>query len=251
MKFQTTKNKSELLVEFILPKRIPVQGVWPLGFRMSNALVGALNIGTKGFFWWYLPEYVSRYYEKLSDLESGTDLTLERTPPLRVNWGNLALSENNLLHVAAVYSYLISTGKDQSQEFQHYMRGLACLSKNDIFFQVEFSAFEQFFRSFQAQLQGAGKWDGVSPFKPAALIAMQGVVHPSALESQIEMAEQLLNTRQPPKDIGLGQAIEMKICCDACFDSLVRQRFEQLERGSPIVSVEASTPPADAGAKSA
>lgn len=135
IQLHSAKKPDELLVDFTLIKNVPVQGVWHLGFRMSRAFVGALNVATLGFFWWYLPEYTSSFYDKLLDLESKSEVRLERNPPLRVNWDKKrVLTEGELTMAGAVYAYLISNGRDQLPEFENYMRGVSLLGKNDLFF---------------------------------------------------------------------------------------------------------------------
>src|SRR5216683_3906754 len=77
-------KKNQLIIELILGDHIPVQALWQFGWEATRRLVLALNIGTMGFWWWRLPEQISRYYEKLEDLDRPqVDLRLERTPSLK------------------------------------------------------------------------------------------------------------------------------------------------------------------------
>jgi hypothetical protein len=64
IKLFPTKNKKEFLVQFTLPKRMQVQEVWAGGLQVSWVFLVAINVGTFGYFWWYLPTFVSRYYEE-------------------------------------------------------------------------------------------------------------------------------------------------------------------------------------------
>src|SRR5207249_2430477 len=70
--FPTKTDRKELLVQFVLPKKILIQGLWAAGMQMSWTFTIALNIGSLGYFWWYTPTFVSKYYEELFDLESNT-----------------------------------------------------------------------------------------------------------------------------------------------------------------------------------
>jgi len=52
---------------------------------LARQFVVALNLGTMGFWWWRLPEQISRYYESLEDLEKHAKLSVERGPSLKVD----------------------------------------------------------------------------------------------------------------------------------------------------------------------
>jgi hypothetical protein len=42
--------------------------------------VTAMNIGTTGLFWSYLPEYISTFFEKIRNLERDADIEIRRNP---------------------------------------------------------------------------------------------------------------------------------------------------------------------------
>jgi hypothetical protein len=65
----TTKN--ELIFELILKDNVPIEGLWYFGWVLARHFVVALNIGTMGFWWWRMPEQISRYYESIEDIEKG------------------------------------------------------------------------------------------------------------------------------------------------------------------------------------
>jgi hypothetical protein len=59
-----------------------------------------------GFWWWRMPEQISRYYEALQDLETGKELVIERNPILKIDWGKgRVLTERDLLQAV----YYVST----------------------------------------------------------------------------------------------------------------------------------------------
>jgi hypothetical protein len=65
----------------------------------------ALNIATMGFWWWQMPEQISRYYESIHDLETGGQLKLERSPSPKIDWGkNRVLTAQDLARTAAVFA---------------------------------------------------------------------------------------------------------------------------------------------------
>src|ERR1039458_9376815 len=107
IKLFTTNDKSELLVKFIAPKSLQCQMVWQMGMQSSMLLVNAVNIGTAGFFWWYLPTFISKFAESVFDLEQKTEVLLERSPQLKISWGHLALSREDLKQVRIVLMHMI------------------------------------------------------------------------------------------------------------------------------------------------
>jgi len=50
IKLRTSDNKNELLLEFVMQKRIPVQALWNAGWYSASTFVCAVNIATRGFF---------------------------------------------------------------------------------------------------------------------------------------------------------------------------------------------------------
>jgi hypothetical protein len=48
-------GKKDLRVEITFPKRIPLQHLWEATLSEVMAFVSALNIGSRGLFWWYTP----------------------------------------------------------------------------------------------------------------------------------------------------------------------------------------------------
>ena len=58
-------NRRQLIAEITIPKRVSIHALWWAGYRVANLLLVALNIGSLGFFWWRMPESVSRSYEEV------------------------------------------------------------------------------------------------------------------------------------------------------------------------------------------
>jgi hypothetical protein len=74
-------------IEFILRDNVPVEALWFFGWGLARHFVVALNIGTMGFWWWRMPEQISRYYESIEDLETHRPIAVERRPSLKIDWG--------------------------------------------------------------------------------------------------------------------------------------------------------------------
>jgi hypothetical protein len=108
---------SELFVEFFLTKAVPIQSIWHFGWRQARRFVTALNMGSIGFFWWYIPIQTSRFYEKLTDIEINTDCAVERTPILEIGWPQNVLSESELKNTALCFYMLHHSAENESTHF--------------------------------------------------------------------------------------------------------------------------------------
>ena len=132
-------KKNQIIAEFILPKNITVQTLWWAGWGIVRRFVVALNIGTFGCFWWYVPEQISRFYEKIIDLENeGTEVRIERNPILKLDWQHSALSETDLRNTALCFGMLPSENESElGKGMGAYITALAFMNKSDIHFQFE------------------------------------------------------------------------------------------------------------------
>jgi AbiV family abortive infection protein len=163
IKLLPIKNKNrELLVQFTLPKLFKGKEIYPVGYQNCILFVAALNIATTGFFWWYVPRFVSRYYEKLYDIELKTDLIVERHPPLEAQWGHLAMKEESYNRVGGVWTFLAKCAEypHKAAFINRYMATLGLMAKNDIFGQFEVMCLVEFMNVFRSGLFAFGDWDG-------------------------------------------------------------------------------------------
>jgi AbiV family abortive infection protein len=161
IKLFTTDDRHELIVQFIMPKSITFQEIWQAGMQQCMIFVTALNIATSGFFWWYLPIFISKFHESIIDVESNSGIDMDRVPQLKIQWPHQALKEELLLqHLAIVFSFVAHANDAQREAYARYFRALAMMAKNDIFFQFEHHLVDEFISSFEMALQAYGDWDG-------------------------------------------------------------------------------------------
>ncbi len=160
IKLFPTKDKKEMLVQFTLPKRMHVQELWASGLQVSWIFLVAINVGTVGYFWWYLPTFVSKYYEEIVDIESKANLVVDRNPPLSVSWGHQALKDPDLNNVGLVLAHLARVTPEQKQAYDQYFRALGLVAKSDLFCQFEPTILVQFYEALRAGLKAYGDWDG-------------------------------------------------------------------------------------------
>ena len=131
-----------------------------MGWQNTYVFVTALNIATMGFFWWYTPEYISRYFDKIRDIEHESEIIVDRTPMLKIVWPNQALKAPDLNSVSVVYSFIAQASQRQFESTHRYFRTLGLMAKNDIFFQFEPNIFIEFMSALKDAMQAYGDWDG-------------------------------------------------------------------------------------------
>ena len=202
----------------------------------------SLNIGTIGFFWWYLPAFVSRYYETITDLENNARVLLDRSPQLVVSWGPQSLKDPQLSHVAVVFAHLVHIGEAQERAYDRYFRALGLLAKNDIFGQFEHAIMAEFFESLREGLTAYGDWNGNSAeFEMAVgrvFTEMQaGSEFVAHLQEMVRLADEV-RERKATKPVTLEEVVKMKVFCDWYF--LTRAR-DEIHRRTKAKSNEENT----------
>jgi hypothetical protein len=113
-----------------------------------------------GFFGLYTPEYVSRYFEKIRDIEHESEIIIDRTPMLKIVWPNQALKAPDLNNVSIVYSFIAKANQQQFESMHRNFRTLGLVAKNGIFHQVEPNVFIEFIWALKDAMQAYGDWDG-------------------------------------------------------------------------------------------
>ena len=247
VKLYPTTKKTELLVEFLLPAKIPVEQVWPTGIQMCSILVVALNIATVGYFWWYLPEFVSTFYEEMVDLDTKAKLGVDYKSPVMGGWKRTALKAQHLQTAGMILVYLMGWAtKEQSLAYSRYMQGIALLSKNDVFGDFSGQALVHFAHALRMGLASFGEWDGVSAnFEQAAVAAIGNLSDndPMAteLKSLIEAADTLEKQLHPSRPIALDDALKLKVFCDAYLGSRARREVQRAHQRQEASAESAPT----------
>lgn len=239
-------KKNQLIVEFTLLENIPLQGLWHFGWGLARHFVTALNIGTMGFFWWKMPQQISRYYEHIDDLENKARVVVERNPVLKVDWGaNRVLRESDLMTVAQVFAALPPPHKRSAHPpYNYYVGGLTFLSLNDIHWQCEVQAFGNFLKSLQEMMKSTGAWTPKSDFAEMFGKFLDDLF-PGFDEREHYMAlvrEFLRGGRKKPK-IDLKEASFMKLFCDAYFLKEIRPKALEKREGKAPRNVGPTTKP--------
>lgn len=222
------QKPDELLLQVQLPKGVSAQALYGVGLDTANRLLAAFNIGTRGFFWWYFPEHLSKYYESLRDLESNRDLTVERSPSLRMDWDGRVLDRQNLNRV--LLCFLMLPRGDRAREghkpFLEYLNGVAVMAKGDVHYHAEGSAYHHFFKALKQAMMFYGDWDGQTPFSDAFERTLSHLFMKAADMKYLSFGERLENGEHP-REIDLQAAAVIKLFCDAYLFRALRAQGDR------------------------
>lgn len=237
--YPVNRRKNELLAEFILPKAVPLQGIWWTGWTAARRFVTALNIGSLGFFWWYVPKQISRYYEDLKDIKENEKVIVERSPKLELDWRQDALTEQDLRNASLCFAMLPTKDERVKHEpFNYYLTGLGFLSKNDIHLQFEANSFDQFYKSLKSGMRIYGDWDGATLFSKSFDTFFSTINrNKEERDKYLKLGKQFEKTPPDTTGITLSEVATMKLICDAyfirTFQRLAKERIAQ-EKSNPI-----------------
>ena len=233
IRLHTTNDKRELLIKFIAPKHLQGQMVWHGAQQTTNLLVLAMNIGTTGFFWWYLPEFTSTFAEKIFDLEQRTQVVMGRIPELKVSWGNLVLTAQDLNNVGVVFGHLAHL-KDAHERapYERYFRALALIAKNDIFFQFEGNIVIEFHLVLKEALLANHDWDGQKETLHDAIRKVftsfnAGDDFIKTVTELMDIAEITSRGENRTRPITLEDVVKLKVICDAYLNFKARRYLEE------------------------
>ncbi len=240
----SSNKKDELSVEFILQDNIPVQGLWWFGWGVARHFVAALNMGTMGFWWWRLPQDVSRYYDSIEDLEAKQRISLERSPTLKIDWGkDRTLTEEDLNRVVACFVALPGPHRmNEHGPYNYYAGGLTFLSLNDVHWQCEVQAFGNFFHCFKEMLIAAGD---LNPGQPTveAFGTFLDDMFPNMDDRQryVEIGQSIEDGSAAASKITLSEVAAMKLFCDVYFQRTIRPKaFANLQASERLAGDDGS-----------
>lgn len=233
IKLFPTKDKSELLIRFTAPKMLQGQMVWESGMQSSYLLVIALNIGTLGFFWWYLPTFVSKFAESVVDVEEKAEVLIERVPQLKISWGHQALRNEDLNNVGLMLSHMAMLRQEQQQApYKRYFRALALMAKNDIFFQFEPNILAEFALVLKEAMTVYGDWDGKSESLDGGIDASfqplnGGADFVAMIKDLVQVAAMTTREENKTRPITLDNIAKMKVGCDVYLRLKAAQEMQK------------------------
>lgn len=222
-------DHTELFVTMALPSGISVHSLWPAALSECRRFAAALNIASFGLFWWQLPTDVSKFYIKITDLESKCEVKLKRIPELKLDWGTRVLDQPVLFHMLLAHRFLprYSEGKE-AEMLVHYLHGVAVLGKNDIHLRMEPAALVGFYDAFRAAMHHYGDWDGHEQFSSAAKTMFErDFQNFSDWSKVLSLGETLKGGTRLPIEITLTHVMGMKVYCDAYILKKLKHLAEQ------------------------
>lgn len=189
-----------------------MDGVWHVHFAV------ALNIGSMGFFWWRIPEQVSRYYEKITDLEGNMEIGVERSPALQIDWGKRALTAADLNNTAMCFAKLPKFGdREKHKPFDYYVGGLTFLSLNDVHWQCEQNVFGNFSIRSKLGYNSTDTGRKRTNSDKASTGFLMKYCQSSTRDKYFSLGDQLSAGKEAEPKITLSEAAMMKLLCDAFY----------------------------------
>lgn len=230
--------KSEMLVDFIFPKAIPIHALWDHGFFMAKTFIVALNIATRGLFWWNVHKDIEKFYEEITDLEAdkkgNVKIRIRTGQRLAINWdeAKLVLNEEIMGQVSMMFAFLMREHKKLGEFLKTYAFALTIFSKIDIHLRLEANAFHEFFKSLKSALLIFRDWDGKSDLKGVVRRQFAQLGDFQDLDRIIQFGLDMdLEKRKAPR-ITLTEVTAMKLYTDVYIQLKARDYFQSLKNQS-------------------
>jgi AbiV family abortive infection protein len=230
--------KSELLIDFLFPKAIPIAGLWDHGLFMVKTFVIALNIATKGLFWWNVPKDIEKYFEEVTDLDADKDgnikIGMAIDKRLAINWedAHLTLNEEEMGRVSMIFAFLMREHKKLENFLKGYATAMVLFSKTDIHLRLEVNAFDEFFKALKEVLITFGDWDNKSPLKDAILKSFSKLGELKDLEKTIDQGISIGQdvVHQKIHNITLTEVAAIKLYTDFYIQMKANEYFNNLKK---------------------
>jgi AbiV family abortive infection protein len=227
--FPVGGKKNQLILEMTLRENITIHQLWWASWGVARRFVAALNIGSFGYFWWYIPEQISRFYEQIVDLkDEQMGIKLERNPKLILDWKNDSLSDVMLQNTALCFAMMPNDNESElGQSLGAYLTGLGFLSKTDIHLQFEANSYEFFYKSLKHTMKHFQNWDGVSNFSDifVDLLGNKFKIDSEEIEKHKNLSAKFEGGRHliEQTKISLSEVGFIKIICDVTYINNFRQ----------------------------
>lgn len=219
-----TSKTSEMIIDMLLPRGVPLKALWYVAWGQTRVFAVSLSIATRGYFWWYLPKDVSKFYEKIIDLETNVQVIVERRPILTLDWGNNILSNRDLIHTAMCYRFL---PRENVKFLNSYVTGISLMGKNDIHTPFEEEIFLQFFHALLLAMRFYKDYNEKDSLKDAVEKTFEPFMKNSfSIKEYIQMAEDLEKAKKAKKKITLSECGIMKIL----FDTYVLHKIIEIAK---------------------
>jgi hypothetical protein len=212
---------NELLIEFALKDNTPIEALWWFGWGLARHFVAALNIATRGFWWWHMPEDIDSYFESIDEIETNSRIGIRRTPSLKVDWGgNRVFNEQDISLLSQCFA-TVPFKRERHEPYNHYIAGMTFLSLNDVHWQCEIQSFGHFYESIRAMAQDVGGLKPGDADFPPILRAFLLDLFPDMVPEQYEHFGRIFDACATKEftnvPVNLSDVAFMKIFCDSYF----------------------------------
>jgi AbiV family abortive infection protein len=225
-----SNDTRDIICKITLPKALHISKLWDAGWDLAKEFILALNIGTMGFFFWKLQKYIDRYYEKIIDLETNTQVIAQPEKILKLNWKDqhLVLDNIALINVNDVMLFLMEKKEDSRfiEIIMEYYMGLTLISKIDLHLRLEINAFEKFYISFVGLMKYFFNYDGKSDLVSFTAPIMDEMIKgidnfTEVIGMGVDLQANRLDMVKHP--ITLTEIIAMKMYCDVIIFTLAKK----------------------------
>jgi hypothetical protein len=215
---KTAKN-NELTCQFLLPKQVTIGDAYDKGWIMAKVMAIALNIGTFGYFWWYVPKDGYFYTDRIIDLENDMRLKFENPQELKIEWKREALKAENVFTIKLVFAYLVRIRNQKEEEpLNTYLTGLSLFGKCDCHLNFIANAFESFFKTLKSAMSINGdRAEHESLYEAASRYLGESITDSDALKRHLEIGQIIEDTKQGIPELQMNDVASIKSYCDAYF----------------------------------
>lgn len=225
--------RSELLIDFSFPKALPLGGLWDHGLFMSKTFVIALNVATKGLFWWNVQKDIEKYFEEITDLEADKNdnvkIGMSIGKRLAIDWGtaNMSLDQEEMTRVSMIFAFLMNENKKMENFLKGYATAMVLFSKTDIHLRLEVNAFDEFFKAFKEALIAFGDWNGKEDIKETIKNQFAKLGDLKDLDQTLDLCVSLEQDTEHKKihNITLTEVAAIKLYCDFYIQMKVNEHF--------------------------
>jgi len=242
------ENKRELVVELLFGDNVHVSRLWDVGWITARRLVAALNLGTRGFWWWHVPRQVDRYYDRIDDLENGMEVKAILKTALKIDWGQRLVLDEGALRQSMIEMIVVTRlfGTPTWVAVEYYLGGLTFLSLNEIHWPCETQALGNFLLCLKTAMRTYGGWCEPEPFE-AVVSRLLSKMAPTMPVEQHDRYVAIVRAYEAETSesagVNLGDVGLFKVLCDSYFASVVApavlkdMEARAEEEGGPTVSV--------------
>jgi AbiV family abortive infection protein len=226
IKLVKAPSRNELYVDLYFDERMPVQGLYYSGWAQARRFTVALNIGTRGLWWWHFAKDASRYYEIVKDLEQDQTVELDQQPRLALNWGShLILGDTDLaLTQRCLVALPFPHESDKLAPFDYYVAALTFWAHLDVHWRCEIEIYGNFHESLKEMTRHAGAWDGNASFADVMTSILQRLmpdIQGEVRQRYLDLAQAFERHEPEGQNITLTDVAAIKALLDRYFLDVV------------------------------